>query len=223
LTAAACDSGLGLTRGAAFAGGRCLPSPDLGGLLLRKSDEALVMALRAGNADAAAAIFDRYAVYVRRVLVRLLGPDPELVDLMQDVFVVVLESITRLDEARALQAWLTQIAVFSAKNRIRRRRRWRQLLTFVPSEELPELPQAAADYEGSEALLAMYRALGRLDAAERSAFALRFIEGRELNDIACACHVSLSTAKRRVSRARSSFREAARPEAALAEWLARAP
>lgn len=181
------------------------------------------MALRAGHVDAAAAIFDRYAVYVRRVLVRVLGPDPELVDLIQDVFVVVLESITRLDEARALQAWLTQIAVFSANNRIRRRRRWRRLLSFVPSEELPEQPQAAADHEGSEALLATYRALGRLDADERSAFALRFIEGRELNDIACACQVSLSTVKRRVSRARSSFREAARPEPALTEWLARAP
>jgi RNA polymerase sigma-70 factor (ECF subfamily) len=162
-------------------------------------------------------------LYVYRVLARVLGPDPELVDLAQDVFVVMLESITKLDEARALQAWLAQIAVYSAKNRLRRRRRWRRLLCFVPNKELPEQPQAAVDYESSEALLAVYRALARLDADERSAFALRFIEGRELTDVACACQVSLSTIKRRIDRARSSFHEAARPEPALAEWLASVP
>jgi RNA polymerase sigma-70 factor (ECF subfamily) len=183
----------------------------------------LVAALREGHPDAAAAIFDRYAVHVCRVLGRVLGPDPELFDLVQDVFVAVLESITRLEEARALQAWLTQIAVHSAKSRIRRRRRWRKLLSFVPSQELPEQAQAAADYEGSEALLAVYRALARLDAEDRSVFALRFIDGRELSDVARACQVSLATIKRRLSRARSSFREAARPEPALAEWLAGAP
>src|SRR6185312_8181814 len=62
LTAAACDSGVVLTRDAVFACGRRSPSTDRGGLLpLRSDDEALVMALRAGHADAAAAIFDRYA------------------------------------------------------------------------------------------------------------------------------------------------------------------
>ena len=35
-------------------------------------------------------------------MTRVLGPDPDLVDLAQDVFVTALESITRLDEARAL-------------------------------------------------------------------------------------------------------------------------
>jgi RNA polymerase sigma-70 factor (ECF subfamily) len=190
---------------------------DLGRLIPLRSDEALVSALREGRSDAAAAIFERYAVYVCRVLVRVLGRDPEVGDLVQDVFVVALESIAKLDEARALQAWLTQIAIFSAKNRIRRRRRWRRILSFVPSHELPDQPQAAIDYESSEALLAVYRTLGRLDADERSVFSLRFIDGRELNDVAQTCHVSLATIKRRLSRARSSFREAARPEPARRE------
>jgi len=220
--AVVCSSGALSKRELACAVPR-MPSCDLDPLLLRRSDEALVSALREGHPEAAAAIFCRYGVYVGRVLARVLGPDPELVDLAQDVFVVMLESITKLDEARALQAWLAQIAVFSAKKRIRGRRRWRRLLDFVPSQELPEQPQAAVDYEGSEALLAVYRALARLDADDRSAFALRFIEGRELTDVAGACQVSLSTIKRRIDRARSSFQEAARPEPALAEWLAGVP
>ncbi len=197
-----------------------LPNSGVARLPLPETDEALVSALCERRPDAAAALFDRYAVHVRRVLARVLGPDPDLLDLVQDVFVTALESIHKLDEPRALRAWLTQIAIFSARTRIRRRTRWR-FLRFVPSEELPEHPLEAIDYEGSEALQAVYRVLARLDADDRIAFALRFIEGMELSDVASSCQVSLATIKRRLNRAQSSFRELARPEPALAEWLGR--
>jgi len=211
-----------LTRESSAADLLRLPNSGVARLSLPESDEALVAALRDGRADAAATLFDRYAVHVRRVLARVLGPDPDLLDLVQDVFVTALESIAKLDEPRALRAWLTQIAIFSARTRIRRRTRWR-FLRFVPSEELPELELAAVDYEGGEALQAVYRALAQLDADDRIAFALRFIEGKELSDVAGACQVSLATIKRRLSRAQSTFREAARPEPALAEWLEGVP
>ena len=197
-----------------------LPNSGVARLPLPETDEALVSALCERRPDAAAALFDRYAVHVRRVLARVLGPDPDLLDLVQDVFVTALESIHKLDEPRALRAWLTQIAIFSARTRIRRRTRWR-FLRFVPSEELPEHPLEAIDYDGSEALQAVYRVLAKLDADERIAFALRFIEGMELSDVASSCKVSLATIKRRLSRAQLSFREYARPEPALAEWLGR--
>ena len=195
-----------------------MPPPGVARLPLPESDEALVTALRESRPNAAATLFDRYAVHVRRVLARVLGPDPDILDLVQDVFVTALESINKLEEPRALRAWLTQIAIFSARTRIRRRTRWR-FLRFVPSEELPELPLDAVDYDGSEALRAVYRALGQLDTDDRIAFALRYIEGMELSDVAGACQVSLATIKRRLTRAQSSFREAARPEPALADWL----
>jgi RNA polymerase sigma-70 factor (ECF subfamily) len=199
-----------------------LPNSGVAWLSLPESDEALVAALRENRPDAAATLFDRYAVHVRRVLARVLGPDPDLLDLVQDVFVTALESIAKLEEPRALRAWLTQVAIFSARTRIRRRTRWR-FLRFVPSEELPELELAAVDYEGGEALQAVYRALAQLNADDRIAFALRFIEGMELSDVAGACQVSLATIKRRLGRAQASFREAARPEPALAEWLEGVP
>jgi RNA polymerase sigma-70 factor (ECF subfamily) len=211
-----------LTRESSAADLLRLPNSGLARLPQPESDEALVSALRDGRADAAATFFDRYAVHVRRVLARVLGPDPDLLDLVQDVFVTALESIHKLDEPRALRAWLTQIAVFSARTRIRRRTRWR-FLRFVPSDELPDLPLAAIDYDGSEALRAVYRVLARLETDDRIAFALRFIEGMELADVASSCQVSLATIKRRLSRAQSSFREAARPEPALAEWLGGVP
>ena len=207
-----------LTRESSAADLLRMPNSGVARLPLSGSDESLVAALREHRPDAAATLFDRYALHVRRVLARVLGPDPELLDLVQDVFVTALESIRKLDEPRALRAWLTQIAIFSARTRIRRRMRWR-FLRFVPSEELPELALDAVDHDGSEALRAVYRALAQLGADDRIAFALRYIDGMELGDVALACRVSLATIKRRLSRAQLAFRAAARAEPALTDWL----
>src|SRR5205809_7758447 len=65
-----------------------LPAPE--------SDELLVLSLRARHPDAGTQLFDRYAPHVRRVLVRVMGPDSEILDLVHDVFVTALESVNRL-------------------------------------------------------------------------------------------------------------------------------
>lgn len=187
-----------------------LPAPE--------SDELLVLALRARHPDAGTQLFDRYAPHVRRVLVRVMGPDSEILDLVHDVFVTALESVGRLVDPRALRAWLTQIAVFTARARIRRRVRGR-ILRLLPFHELPEPELPPADFEGSEAMQAVYRVLAELDTDQRIAFALRFIGGMELTDVAAACGVSLATIKRRLSRAQSIFALGAAREPALAEWL----
>jgi RNA polymerase sigma-70 factor (ECF subfamily) len=183
-----------------------------------EGDVGLVAALRAGRPHAAAALFDRYAGHVQRVLARVLGPDPEIHDLIQDVFVAALASVGRLEDARALRGWLTSIAVFTARARIRRRSRWR-FLRIVPSEELPETTAATPSPEVSEALRCTYEVLAELPVDERIAFALRFIDGMELTSVAAACAVSLATIKRRLKRAQHKFVELAREHHVLAEWL----
>jgi RNA polymerase sigma-70 factor (ECF subfamily) len=189
-----------------------LPAPE--------SDEILVLALRARHPDAGTQLFDRYAPHVRRVLVRVMGPDSEILDLVHDVFVTALESVHRLVDPRALRAWLTQIAVFTARARIRRRVRGR-VLRFLPFSELPEPELPPVDFEASESMQAVYRVLGDLDADQRIAFALRFVAGMELTEVAASCGVSLATIKRRLSRAQSNFATSAQREPALVEWLTR--
>jgi RNA polymerase sigma-70 factor, ECF subfamily len=163
-------------------------------------------------------LFDRYAPHVRRVLVRVMGPDSEILDLVHDVFVTALESVNRLIDPKALRAWLTQIAVFTARARIRRRVRGR-ILRFLPFSELPEPELPPADFEASEAMQAVYRVLNTLDTDQRIAFALRFVAGMELTEVAASCGVSLATIKRRLSRAQVSFASLAEKEPSLSEWL----
>jgi RNA polymerase sigma-70 factor (ECF subfamily) len=187
-------------------------------LPIPQTDAALVAALRAGRQDAKAAFFERYAGHVQRVLARVLGSDPDLGDLIHDVFVAALGSLDKLETPDALRGWLTKIAVFTAKGCIRRRVR-RRFIQLHPGEELPPVPTEMTSPEISEALRSAYRILNELDADERIAFALRFIDGMELLEVADTCDVSLSTIKRRITRAQAKFIELARREPALSEWL----
>lgn len=186
--------------------------------LVPESDTGLVAALRAGRSEARKALFERYAGDVERVLYRVLGPDPEVADLLHDVFLAALASIDGLRQPEALRSWLVGIAIRKARKCIERRRRWR-FIQFTAPSELPEREARVASVEVSEALRCTYAVLDRMSADERVVFALRFIDGMELTAVAEACSVSLSTAKRRLARAHRSFTLLAAKQPALRDWL----
>ena len=187
-------------------------------LPLPEPDGALVAAVRAGRADASTVLFDRYGDDVERVLYRILGPDAEIKDLLQDVFVAAYGSLDKLRDPDALRGWLTSIAVRKARKCILKRQRWR----FIPlwsAGELPEREAPSSPPEVSEALRCTYSVLALMPADERVAFALRHVAGMELTAVAAACHVSLATIKRRLGRAQATFTALASQHAALREWL----
>src|SRR5688572_17449306 len=57
--------------------------------------EPLIEALRRGERSAQAQFFDQYVDLVERILLRVMGPDSELEDLVQDSFMAALASIHR--------------------------------------------------------------------------------------------------------------------------------
>ena len=193
---------------------------DGGALPTSGDDVALVSALVRGDPAARAELFDRHASHAQRVLARVLGHDAELADLLHEVFARVLAQIESLEDPAALKWWLTTIAVFTAREHIRRRMRGRWL-RFFASEDLPDLPVAGADEEVRESLRRTYAVLDRLGVDDRIAFSLRFIEGLDFAEVAAACGVSLNTIKRRLARAEKRFVALARREPALHDWLER--
>ena len=181
-------------------------------------DEALVAGLRAESPVAVAAFVARYESHVRSVLVRILGDDPEVPDLHHDVFLRALRAARQIKDPGALAGWLSIIAVNVARTALKRRERARWL-RFLPWTELPEVEAPAATDDDVEALQRTYALLAELPADERIAFALRFVEGMDLTEVATACGVSLATIKRRLRRAEDAFLELARADPRLAAWL----
>lgn len=193
-------------------GSEVLPFP------IRESDVGLVAALRAGRPDAAAALLDRHGRFIQRVLARVLGPDPELPDVLHDVFVEALENLASLEDPKCLRMWLTSIAIYSARGHIRRRKR-RRIIAYLPFYAVPQPAYLSRVDEWSQPLLAMYRVLEKMRDEDRILFALRYIEGFELTEVARAVGVSLATAKRRIYKAQQCFFALARQEPALVGWM----
>jgi RNA polymerase sigma-70 factor, ECF subfamily len=180
-------------------------------------DARLVAGLRGREPWAAAALVERYGAAVRRVLLRVLGTnDSEAADLLQEVFVAAWEGIGRLEDPHALGAWLTRIAVFTARGAIRRRQR-RRWLTFFGDVPEPEAPWAGPDLR--EAARCVYRVFERMPVDERLPFALRVLDGMGLEETAAACGMSLATVRRRLARAERRFFKLAREYEALAPWM----
>jgi RNA polymerase sigma-70 factor (ECF subfamily) len=76
--------------------------------------------LAAGNHDALAVIFDRYQRLVIRVTMQILRDAAEAEDIMQSVFMAVLETARKFDAARGtLRVWILQHAYHQALNRRR--------------------------------------------------------------------------------------------------------
>src|SRR5688500_11996384 len=98
------------------------------------SEATLIRRLCAGDRWAERALIDRYAAHVERILMRILGGHPDLDDLTQEVFVRAFERLDELHDPPALPRWLGAIAVFVAREAIRRKKR-RQWLIFLPAEK----------------------------------------------------------------------------------------
>lgn len=197
------------------------PKPALPVEAAHYADDAeLVAGLRRGEARARTIVVERYEPLVERLVAGALGVDAEIADVVQDVFVAVLEGVHNLKDASALRSWIATLTVFTARGRIRRRRRWRWI-RFVAPEEVPEVAVAPPQGETHEAVRATYAILSEFPADERLAFSLRFVSEMQLTEVAAACRVSLATVKRRLARAEKRFVEAARSHPALNDRMTR--
>jgi RNA polymerase sigma-70 factor (ECF subfamily) len=194
--------------------GVVLPLPSV------RDNTALVQGLRAGEPWASAALFERYAPHVERMLRKILGPQrrAELADLVHDVFVQALASIKSLREPGAMPAWMQSITARVAYRTIRaqRIRRW---LCFWEPATIAEVASPDVDADALDACRRVYAVLDRMPADERVAFALRYVEGMELAQLAVACDVSLATIKRRLARAEQRFAGAAQRDEILRGWM----
>jgi RNA polymerase sigma-70 factor (ECF subfamily) len=182
------------------------------------ADERLVAGLREGRAWAQRALLEDYTGLVERVLVRILGRFGDLDDLSQEVFLRVLDRVDEIREPAALRGFIAAVAVFVAREAIRKKRRKRWLVFLAP-EEQPEPVVEGVDEEARSALRELYQVLDRLDDDVRVAVTLRYLEGMEVVEVGHACGVSLSTIKRRLRDGEAQLVELAMTRPSLRRFL----
>jgi RNA polymerase sigma-70 factor (ECF subfamily) len=167
--------------------------------LVDADDTTLLNALLTGQPEAPGVLWQRYAPMVFRILRRTLGPDDDVEDLAQEVFLCVFRKAHTLRDPCVLKAFVIRVAVFARRRELRRRwirRRTRRVVEAVS----PELETVSRHTDAREALLRFYRVLGCVRATDRAALVLRYMESMDLVTVASTLGVSLATAKRRIAR-----------------------
>jgi RNA polymerase sigma-70 factor (ECF subfamily) len=183
-------------------------------------DAALVAALLQGNQRAAAVVWQRHSPAVRRTIGRSLGPDQEIEDLLQDVFIGFVKSATKLEDPSNLRSYLVSIAFRLSAMEIRRRkvRRWVRL---TPSGELPDTPALERTPDDVRALRALYAILDTLSTRDRLVFVARFVEGMQIDEAAEALSLSKATVWRSGKYALDRVLKKAQKVPALATYVER--
>lgn len=181
--------------------------------------ESLLDGLRVRKPWAERALVADHTAHVERLITRVLGPHPDLDDLVQEVFI---RALARVDQLRdeGIKRWLGAFAINVAREALRKKRRWRWLVSTAP-EDTPDTASPAATPDIAAAMRALYRLLDRMDEEERVVFTLRAIEGLELLEVAALTDSSLSTVKRRYRRAEDWLLRRARQDVLLSDWVAR--
>jgi RNA polymerase sigma-70 factor (ECF subfamily) len=182
------------------------------------SDAELVEAVARGDEHALTRVWERYAADVRTAIRSTLGADAALDDLVQEVFVAFYRGASRLENPRALRAYLLGIAMRATAFELRTRRRRFRWLRLTPTGTLPE-GQSQPTVEPRDALLALRKVLEGLRELPRMAFELRYVSELSPPEVALALGVSEAKVRRAITEARERVLEQARREPALAVYM----
>ncbi|HUE51943.1 MAG TPA: sigma-70 family RNA polymerase sigma factor [Terriglobales bacterium] len=172
------------------------------------ADNSLVSAVRSGDENAMAMLYDRYSSIVYSVALRVLGDTGAAEDVLQEVFMQLWRNPGGFDSSRGnLAAWLAVISRNRAIDAVRKRRPDTDIADVIVSVE----PDLAGDAERARAMEKVRGALGAMPSAQRSALEMAYFEGLTHTEIAAKTGEPLGTIKTRIRAGLLALRKAFNP------------
>jgi len=182
-------------------------------------DARLFDAIQSGSADWKHQLFQEYLGLVRGLLIKSMGPQAEVDDLVAEVFVGLFESAGNIRSAAGLRSYVVSVTMNTARREFRRRKRFNLFFLRDEGQEIAERTASTDDPKAKAALLQLHRILEGLDHEERLIFVLHVLEELPLQEAAANLSVSLSTAKRRLKRANERIRRRVVSNPLLSEFV----
>lgn len=159
------------------------------------NEGALVAAIRSGNQEAMAELYDRYSSVVYAVALRVLGNTGAAEDVLQEVFMQLWRNPGAFDPSRGnLAPWLAVITRNRAVDVLRKRRPQSDLEETVLSVE----PDMAADADRGRASEKVRAALKQMQPEQRSALEMAYFQGYSHSEISTKTGEPLGTIKTRI-------------------------
>jgi RNA polymerase sigma-70 factor (ECF subfamily) len=171
-------------------------------------DTMLVSAIRSGDEQAMAQLYERYSPIVYSVALRVLSDTGAAEDILQEVFMQLWRDPDVFDATRgSLPGWLAVITRNRAIDFLRKRRPETDISDVVVSVE----PDLAGSAELSRALEKIRGALAGMPPPQRSALEMAFFEGLTHTEIAERTGEPLGTIKTRIRAGLLTLRKAFYP------------
>ncbi len=176
---------------------------------------------RARNGDRGAfrELVDQFHEDIAATVVAMLGPGPEVDDVVQEVFIRFYEALPRFRGEARVSTFLKRIAINRSLDELRRRKR--MLARFLSRDAQPEMEERGTEgdeeVERRERSALVHRAIQTLPPKHRAVVVLRLIEGYSTEETAEMLGIAYGTVLSRLNRARGKLRTT------LAPYLDHAP
>jgi RNA polymerase sigma-70 factor (ECF subfamily) len=176
-----------------------------------ESDEAIVVRVQNGEAEAFGALVERYKEKLLRYARKFLRDQDDRDDIVQEVFIKSYENIQSFDASRRFSPWIYRIAHNEFVNAIKKRSRGPVLgLDFdvvFPHLTAGETADDTALERDTRAMLDA--CLDELDPKYREPLVLYYFEGLSYKDMADVLHIPMSTVGVRLARGKAMLQKVA--------------
>jgi RNA polymerase sigma-70 factor, ECF subfamily len=184
-------------------------------------DSELLTALRAGEPQAATALYDRTRRIVERTVRRLLGTrDSDAEDICQLAFIELVNTADAFRGDCPLDAWVSVVSARTVYKHLRRRKLERRVFSHSALQAVPDIVPAARH---SSLLRDLLRRVSdhvkRVDDSRALTFLLHDAYGYDLKEIAHITGVSVAAAQSRLVRGRREVQERIANDPGLARAL----
>ena len=170
----------------------------MNGSLSGLTDTELAARAREGNGSAFEIIYDRHADGIARTLAAFAGPGyVELSDLVQEVFVRVIDNLNSYRPTAPFKSWLYTIALNVGRNHVRSRPRYNSVDPARLAEDQGDINPGVDSCERRTAERALKIVAGLSDGT-REVVALRIGSGLPYGEIAEILGIPEGTARRRI-------------------------
>jgi RNA polymerase sigma-70 factor (ECF subfamily) len=167
-------------------------------------DPIVAMVQDGRHRDAIAACARTHGAIVGRLCMALLGSQADADEATQETLLRAHRGMATYRGEGSVKAWLCGIARHVCAHMLETRRRGREALELVPTDETSE--DARAVFALKRRTRAIRDGLAKLKPSEREALVLRFVADLSHREIATACNLDEATARKRISRALARLR-----------------
>ena len=151
-------------------------------------------------------LVNQHGQRVQQFCGRMTNWHADAADLAQDVFVIAIEQQAAFRCESKVETWLLGIAVRLCRRWTRRQALRKRIFGWLSLERSDVGPDTTTDFETTDQILT---GLQSLSSKYREILVLRYMENRDIEDVAAIVQISRQAADQRLTRARQQ----------LATWL----